>query len=271
MNVRQHAASIYQPVSTMQYRSSNCQKDVAQTTLDLVDATNEIRRKQLVRLLKERFDNNKAALARAIDRAPATVWRLVTKGEHQKPIGEKLAREIERALNLPLYWLDGVAQIMLPQMPVALRAELDVLPKTGRNLRAVPLLSEGVALKVFAGEAVAAVERVGIMFSSSNELGENAVGLTVLGAAMEPDYCEGDRVFVDPDVLPAPGDVVVAVLDDSKLILRKLRMLTPGGEEFELVAKQEDYAPVQSTTSNVRIAGVVVEHHRFRRAPTRRY
>ncbi len=63
----------------------------------------EIRRTQLRSLLHQRFDGKQAALAEAVDRSASQVSALFS---GQRAIGEKLARDFERHLNLSVGWLD---------------------------------------------------------------------------------------------------------------------------------------------------------------------
>lgn len=74
-----------------------------------------IRRQNLLKLIEERFEGNKAAFARAIDRPAPNVHRMlidvetvpVEKGKKDnRGIGEKLARDIEGKLGLGPLWLD---------------------------------------------------------------------------------------------------------------------------------------------------------------------
>ncbi len=106
------------------------------------------------------------------------------------------------------------------------------------------------------------------MVYCNTALSAAAFALVVSGQSMEPDFFSGDRIFVDPDVTPAPGDIVVArVVDD--LILRKYRPLSDSARVFELVPRHPDYMIVRSP--DAAIVGVVVEHHRFRAARAARY
>ena len=258
-----HNRSIYRTVDANLYRSSNCQRAVMRHRIAAVDEVNETRRSQLLRLMGERFNDSQAELGRALRRSPTTVWRWISRGKHEKPIGEKVAREIEQQLNLPAYWLDGVAQVMLPSL-----AGVDVLSTKAHQLqlRAVPLLSAETALKYFTGQSAATAERIGVVYSSKEDAGPNTVALLVRLAANEPEYTVGDRIFVDPDVLPAPGDMVLALVNGIELVLRKLRMLTADGKRFELLARDPNFPAISSDTDQVRICGVCIEHHRYRHA-----
>jgi hypothetical protein len=67
------------------------------------------RHSRLMQLYKERFEENAAALARALGKEPAFIrFRLQPEKPGGRWIGEKLAREIEQKLELPDRWMDGV-------------------------------------------------------------------------------------------------------------------------------------------------------------------
>ena len=50
--------------------------------------------------------------------------------------------------------------------------------------------------------------------------GRRVVGVRVHGSAMEPDLREGDTVFVDRDLRPRDGDIVLAYRGDEVLVRR---------------------------------------------------
>lgn len=67
----------------------------------------EIRRQNLRLLVKEKFNGKIAALAGAVDRAASYLSRCLTDNpSHRKGIGERVARDIESKLLLPVNWLD---------------------------------------------------------------------------------------------------------------------------------------------------------------------
>lgn len=94
--------------------------------------------------------------------------------------------------------------------------------------------------------------------------GERAWALVVATDAMWPLIQAGDRVLIDPDVGPDPGDVVLALLDGSQALLRRLRAQSSQLVSYELVPANQEYPIVRSPESNIRMLGTVVEHHRIR-------
>ena len=73
------------------------------TTQEQQQPVAETRLLNLTRLMNEKYDMRQSNLARAIDRKPDYIWRVLNR---QKGFGETLARDIERILTLPDRWLD---------------------------------------------------------------------------------------------------------------------------------------------------------------------
>lgn len=235
-----------------------------------VDSVGRQRRSALRAVLRERFDANMSALARAIERSPTSVWRLVGKsGGHEKAIGERLARDIEKKLGMPAYELDRViiatenpppSVVHILQGESTAQKEVLLPVPAPQGPRTIPCLQDqdiGQWLNGVSGE----FNRVGFVYSEAL-LGPRAFALIASGVAMAPEISEGDRVFIDPDVEPLAGDVVLAQVSDA-IVLRRLRPKT--GAIFELAATNNDFAPVSSTDGGVSVLGVLVEHHKYRR------
>lgn len=96
--------------------------------------------------------------------------------------------------------------------------------------------------------------------------------LEIKGKSMEPDFKEGDRVIIDPEVKPQPGDFVAAkTVDDhghGEATFKKYRprgITATGVEVFELSPLNEDFPSMRSDTMPLQIIGTMVEHRRYRR------
>ena len=69
-----------------------------------------VRRKNLLALIDERFEGNRAAFCRAAGKNPNLINLILTKNpDHQRSIGEKLCRDIEESMSLPSGWMDQKA------------------------------------------------------------------------------------------------------------------------------------------------------------------
>ena len=105
---------------------------------------------------------------------------------------------------------------------------------------------------------------------TERRISANTFALVVRGTSMEPEFREDDKVIINPDVTPQPGDFVVAkLLEEEEATLKKYR---PRGNDaqgqpvIELVPLNEDWRILRMDTSRpARIIGTVIEHRRYRR------
>lgn len=100
------------------------------------------------------------------------------------------------------------------------------------------------------------------------ELSDTAFALEIKGDSMLPEFKPGDRVIIDPDITPQPGDFVVAKNGKDEATFKKYRprgMDASGNVIFELVPLNEDYPTMRSDAVPIRIVGTMVEHRKYRR------
>lgn len=100
------------------------------------------------------------------------------------------------------------------------------------------------------------------------ELSEGAFALEIKGDSMQPEFKPGDRVIIDPDINPQPGDFVVAKNGEEEATFKKYRprgMDASGNIVFELVPLNDDYPTMRSDVAHIRIVGTMVEHRKYRR------
>lgn len=101
------------------------------------------------------------------------------------------------------------------------------------------------------------------------DVGPHAFSLIIMGESMEPDFREGDKVIIDPDIQPRPGDYVVAKLaNESEATFKKYR---PRGSDkdgqpiIELVPLNPDWPTLGIDSDRPgRVIGTMVEHRRYR-------
>jgi SOS-response transcriptional repressor LexA len=102
-----------------------------------------------------------------------------------------------------------------------------------------------------------------------DDLGPSAFALEIDGESMLPDFRPGDRIIIDPDIVPNPGDFVVAKNGADEATFKKYRPRGAGADGrqvFELVPLNDDYPTLRSDTDSLRIIGTMVEHRKkFRR------
>jgi SOS-response transcriptional repressor LexA len=104
---------------------------------------------------------------------------------------------------------------------------------------------------------------------TDDRLSKWAFALDIEGLSMMPEFRPGDRVIIDPDLSPNPGDFVVAKNGGDEATFKKYRPrgISPSGEEiFELVPLNDDFAIMRSDTTPLEVIGVMTEHRkRYRR------
>ena len=89
--------------------------------------------------------------------------------------------------------------------------------------------------------------------------------LEIEGDSMIPAFQAGDRVLIDPEVSPRPGDFVAAKNDGEGATFKKYRargMDSRGNAIFELVPLNPDYETLRSDVQPLVVIGVMVEHRR---------
>lgn len=105
---------------------------------------------------------------------------------------------------------------------------------------------------------------------TDQDLSEWAFALDIEGISMMPEFRPGDRIIVDPDIAPNPGDFVVAKNGKAQATFKKYRprgIDVSGNEIFELVPLNDDYPSLRSDIEKLNIIGVMVEHRKkYRRA-----
>lgn len=102
------------------------------------------------------------------------------------------------------------------------------------------------------------------------EMPDSCFALRVVGLSMEPEFKAGDILVIDPTIVPAPGDFVVAsricrVSNEQETTFKKYRPRgydEHGREVFELIPLNEDYPKYESRKEELTITGVLVEHRR---------
>ncbi len=112
------------------------------------------------------------------------------------------------------------------------------------------------------------------IYTDDEGLGRYAFGLIVEGPSMREEFWPGDKVIIDPDVIPNPGDFVVAkCCDKEEATFKKYRPRgtdSNGVEIFDLIALNPDYAPIHANADYpCRIVGTMTEHHKYRRLHSR--
>jgi SOS-response transcriptional repressor LexA len=99
-------------------------------------------------------------------------------------------------------------------------------------------------------------------------ISSHAFALQIKGDSMLPEFKPGDRVIIDPDVEPHPGDFVVAKNGTNEATFKKYRPRganQSGAAVFELVPLNDDFPSIRSDLEPLRIIGTMVEHRKYRK------
>ena len=126
-------------------------------------------------------------------------------------------------------------------------------------VRRVPLVAnKDVPELLQNGEA--SVKKAGLMTDA--DVGPRAFAVEIEGDSMRPLFRPGDRIVVDPDLKPEPGDFVVAQVQ-GVVTFRKYRARDEDG--FELAPMNDDWPITKSDGESVKVLGVMVEHRSYRK------
>lgn len=129
---------------------------------------------------------------------------------------------------------------------------------------------KGVTIKVLgrvaAGIPIDAVEEVIDTEEIAQEMARTGsyFGLKIKGDSMTPNICDGDTVIVRQQPNAENGETVIAIVNGSDAVCKRLRKYKDG---IELISNNPSYAPMEYSFKDieetpVRIIGKVVELRR---------
>ena len=183
-----------------------------------------------------------------------------------KMMGDAMARRIEEALGEPNGWMDkshlfkaeskagngdtpapfdvNVSPVMLPSRPIPVISSVQAGALCDMENPYEP--GDGYAVE----------------YTEDQKLSRWAFCLDVEGMSMSPRFQPGDRLFVDPDRSPGPGNFVVARNGSNQATFKKYRprgIDANGNEIFELVPLNDDFPTLRSDNEPLYVIGVVTE------------
>ena len=237
-----------------------------------------IRRRNLRALIDQRSDGNVAQFGRDTGFDEARLSQLLSeKYRGGKNFGEKAARTVESVAALPALSLDCLDATEFEELYVKLTAVSGRKPQFDKNVlpaavgkRAIPVISaiQAGALKEI-NDPYAAGDGFAVEYTDDN-MSKWAFALEIEGESMLPEFRPGDRVLIDPELAPNPGDFVVAKNGKQEATFKKYRprgVDADGNTIFELVPLNDDYAIMRSDTETLQIIGVMLEHRKkYRRS-----
>jgi SOS-response transcriptional repressor LexA len=230
------------------------------TTIDKIHKDN-------LRLLAREF-GGVAAVAKALGKSSSQYSQWLNGSENSgtgKPRGMRpaSARHIEQALGKPVGWMDAPHHDQLDAT-----FDRNVSPATV-GARAIPVIS---AIQAGLLKDMVAPYEVGDGYAfeyTDEKLSRWAFAFDIEGLSMMNEFRPGDRVIIDPELAPNPGDFVVAKNGGDEATFKKYRprgIDESGNEIFELVPLNDDFATLRSDTMGLWVIGVMTEHRkRYRR------
>jgi SOS-response transcriptional repressor LexA len=162
----------------------------------------------------------------------------------------------------------------MPELAKALKCDLNWLlhgGSEGSNVssadigtRKIPLLSYVQAGLWTESQEIRGYDGGMSYLLMDDDCSESAFALVIEGDSMAPKFNAGDRIIVDPDVYPVPGDFVVA-RDDVKneTVFKKYRPTgidMHGNDVYELVPLNDDFPTLRSDAGKLNIIGTMIEH-----------
>lgn len=200
--------------------------------------------------------HGQAELARAFNTSSQAIHNWELRGISKQ--GLLLA---QRSIGCSVSWLDTGSGSMV-------HGETTPRPRSAADARRVPLVSYL--------DAGAWTERrthfmdndVGDFLVADVDVSAGAFAVEIDDDSMLAEFRPGDRVIVDPNVPPQPGDFVVAAEVGAAAIFKKYRprgINDKGEMVFELSPLNEDYPSIRSDLAPTHIVGTMVEHRKYRR------
>jgi SOS-response transcriptional repressor LexA len=214
----------------------------------------DVRVKKLAELIRNRYDNNAASFARAVDRSSSQVNDTLA---GRKSFGEKFARHIEQKLNLPERWMDQ-SVLSGEDLRGPMLANARIISPIGHTIPLISWVKAGLfceAVDLF--EPGAAEE----WLPAPKKYGPHAYALRIEGDSMVSpfpharSYPPGYIIFVDPDRAVVNGSRVIAKLPDTNEATFKIYS-EDGGKRF-LKPINPQY-PIIEMTEGMILCGVVV-------------
>ena len=219
--------------------------------------------------LKQRFaalaaarpDISQADLARATGAKPPSVnaW---FRGDTKSMKGETAAKAAA-LYGCSAIWLATGAGSMNDANPS--QSNVTAAPIGGRSIPVISAIQAGMWCEIVDQFQPGDADEY---LLTDLELSAHAFALTIRGDSMLPEFNPGDRVIIDPEVPPHPGDFVAAENGEQEATFKKYRprgMDASGNMIFELIPLNDDYPTLRSDIQPIRIVGTMVEHRKYRR------
>ncbi|WP_290432872.1 S24 family peptidase [uncultured Parasutterella sp.] len=197
---------------------------------------------------------SQVALARACNISQPSVasWLNGT----TKTLKAETAVAAAKALNVNVRWLvDGTGS---PEITVASKSNIE---PAEIGTRRIPLIE-------FKFIAQPIDPQLYPYLLTDMETSDKAYAVAIKDSSMLPKFEIGDRVIVDPEVRPVPGDFVIVRVDSNEPIFRKIRELGTdinGNIQYEFVPLNDDFSVIRSDRHSIEILGTMLEYRKYRK------
>jgi hypothetical protein len=187
----------------------------------------EVRRQNLLTLIRDSYQNNRAEFCRATGKNPNLINLVLSQNEeYRRNIGEKLARDIEQRAGIAAGWLDSPRGIGIRRV-----TKIPILTDAGAVPDAAPLESDyHVTLPV--DDPTLALRSTGT---------RNLAIVIAQESCMAPTFRVGDFVWVDLGVKKIAGDGIYVIRMADGSLFRRIQQLPTG--ELRVSTDDPAYAP----------------------------
>lgn len=209
------------------------------------------RKTRLALLIQTRYKEDRAAFGRDAGLTKGRISQLLDPDE---PFGERAAASLVTKLNLPDRWFELGA------------GNVSGAAVGQRRIPVINMIQAGNFREIIddftVGEGSSYIH-------TDTDLSPYAFALQIEGRSMLPDFNEGDRVIIDPNVRPSSGDFVAARNGTGGATFKKYRIRgsdDSGKEIFELLPLNTDeFSTLRSDVEPLEVIGTMIEHRKYRR------
>ena len=179
-----------------------------------------------------------------------------------RPLNLRAALKFARGLQVSLNEISPELAVLVSDAAKALDTAPAAFPTTGKP---VSVYSPNIA--VYAAKGANATCLCTCYTGYENV--RNLIAVEVESDDMQPTLTRGDRLIMDTQLSPEPGDIVLATIDGREnAVLREYAVAgvdKQGKDIFELVALDRRFPNFNSAHIGIKVLATMIEHRRYRR------